>query len=268
LFEAGRSKGQTEGEQIANANHYADSADRQIERYCAGLESADAADCIRAVVEAANEDQRAESDLVAQKDAARWGFGSLIVSSVGAIISMGALAGLFISLGQTKQAIRDTREIGEAQVRAYLSLNIVGIVIDVINNEDGTNLAVKIDVRVVNSGSTPAYSPVIYYDIQEAAPNDVVPLAHPETMKQSPLRNGFISANGGSKTQLSRVFQVDDPAAFQTYEGRLIRFSYCINFLDEFDAVRWTPVISGTFHHWPKGKVSFLPDKIHEAAQG
>lgn len=224
-------------------------------------------DCLAAELDRYIGEDHSDQDLQAQAHMAFWAQALFWLTVVTAIISFGGLILLIVSLGQTRRAISDTREIGEAQVRAYLSINVRDVAIEVADDGDGSNLAVKIRIEVANSGNTPAYSPIIYYDIEEAIPERIVPMAVPETMQRSPLSNSFISAKGVSpNTQLSRVFQVDDPVAFQRFD-RLIRFSCCVSFLDEFRAERLTPVISGTFHHWPEGKFSFLPDNVHVSPQ-
>jgi hypothetical protein len=267
-FHAGRSKGQAEGQEAANSNYYASEAERQIQGYCLGLGPSDLRECIRDAIETQNESQRAESDLVAQRDAARWGLLSLALSGLGTLLSGGALVGLFASLAQTKRAISDTREIGEAQTRAYLSLKIKHLDVNVVSNEDGSNLAVVIQVEVENSGSTPAYSPVIHFSIEETQPQDVIALPEPETLQRSPLSTSFIAAHDAHKNQLSRVFWVVDPVAFQRFRERLVRFSYCVSFWDEFKVARQTPVITGTFVAWPEGMITFMPDKVREPIQG
>ncbi len=180
-----------------------------------------------------------------------------------------AAAFLLLSTLKTTQGMaRDTRDIGQKQARAYLFLQFGDVEFNVVDNKDGSNLVVKIGVNLTNSGSTPGYSPIIYYDIQEAVRSEIIPQPQPENMKSSPINTSFIPAKGKSKTNLSRTWRVDDPIAFQGFKDRLVRFSYCVNFLDEFEEDRWTPIISGTFHHWPEGSISFLPDKLHETADG
>jgi len=192
---------------------------------------------------------------------AEYAFWSTVFVAIGTVF-------LFATIWLTWRAVGDTREIGQKQARAYLVLQFGDVEFNVLDNKDGSNLGVKIGVSLTNSGSTPGYSPIIYYDIQEAVRNDIVPQAQPEAMQSSPISTSFIPAKGKSKTQLSRVWNVDDPIAFQRFKERLVRFSYCVNFLDEFGEDRWTPIISGTFHHWPEGSVSFLPDKLHETPSG
>ncbi|WP_273250117.1 hypothetical protein [Sediminimonas qiaohouensis] len=203
----------------------------------------------------------------ATRDMRDYALYSTILVGVGTVL-------LLFTLFLTRQANRAaqaavdvTREMGKKQARAYLYIKIGNFEISVVDNADSSNLVTRVVVTVANSGNTPAYSPVIYYDIQEAIPNQIIPLPNPETMQKTPVNNGFIPPNEDSTTRLSRTFEVDDPVAFQRFDKRIIRFTYCINFLDEFDEERWTPIISGTFHHWPKGSVSFLPDKIHEVQE-
>jgi hypothetical protein len=185
-----------------------------------------------------------------------------------AIFTIAIVVLVWRTLIATQDIARDTRDIGQKQARAYMFLRIGNVEFSITENKDGSNLVVKIAVELTNSGSTPSYSPIIYYDIQEAVQSDIIPQAQPDTMQSSPINTSFIPANGKSKSQLSRVWEVDDPIAFQRFKERLVRFSYCVNFLDEFGEDRWTPIISGTFQNWPEGSISFLPDKLHKTASG
>ncbi|MGC1502870.1 MAG: hypothetical protein WA782_01895 [Sulfitobacter sp.] len=208
--------------------------------------------------------KQSEYDLKAQQDMAAWAFGMLIVTVWLALITLFGVFFVWRTLKVTRDMARDTREIGQKQARAYLFVQLGQVEVSVVANKDGSNLVVNIATVIANSGNSPAYSPIVYYDIQEAIPNQITPISSPETMQKSPEGNSFIPPKGEANTRLSRVFAVDDPIAFQRFEKRLIRFTYCVNFLDEFNEDRWTPIVSGTFHHWPKGEVSFLPDKLHE----
>lgn len=72
-------------------------------------------------------EQHDEEDLIAQQDMAEWAFWLLLASVTGLIVSVSGLAALFVSLYQTRTAIKDNRVIGEAQVRCYLSIRDVYI---------------------------------------------------------------------------------------------------------------------------------------------
>ncbi|MER8455863.1 hypothetical protein NKH24_06950 [Mesorhizobium sp. M1300] len=68
------------------------------------------------------EAQKSKYDLAAQQEMAEWGFAMLLVSAFSLVISVFGLVALFVSLDQTRTAVRDTREIGEAQTAGYVAL--------------------------------------------------------------------------------------------------------------------------------------------------
>ncbi|WP_429924524.1 hypothetical protein ACQY1H_18455 [Agrobacterium vitis] len=88
---------------------------------------------------------------VLQQQSAEFAFLTILLGGIGSILSFGALWGLFRSLGQTQQAMADTREFGEKQSRAYVSFKVV-----TITKEDTTSNR-RITVEIENSGATPAY---------------------------------------------------------------------------------------------------------------
>jgi hypothetical protein len=79
-------------------------------------------DCIAKGVLAYQEKYNSEQDLRAQQDMAYWAMALFFLSVVSAIIGFVGLVALFISLKQTRQAISLDKEVGHAQVRAYLSV--------------------------------------------------------------------------------------------------------------------------------------------------
>lgn len=94
----------------------------------------------------ARESARSEADLVAQETVAKWAAPTFAVSLFSAMISAGALVGLYFSLQQTRTALTDNRELGEAGLRSYVDVQ------DVEFSSDGQ----AIIVRLANTGQTPA----------------------------------------------------------------------------------------------------------------
>lgn len=166
IFEAGRSKGVSEGEYVANADTYAKHADQEIEDRCLILDDPAKAICIREVVDAHNETERAERDLVAQSDMALWALIMLSVTALMAIITALGVWFVWRTLLATQKMAEDariataiTREIGEAQVRAYISISRVSIAID------ETAPHPKLQVVVKNAGQSPARSVEVVVEI-------------------------------------------------------------------------------------------------------
>ena len=88
-------------------------------------------------------------DAEAQQEMAQWAFATFVVGALGLVVSIFGLAALWASLRQTRQAITNEREIGNAQVRAYLNIEF-----EDINTVAGGNYPFKI----INTGQSPAIS--------------------------------------------------------------------------------------------------------------
>ena len=80
IFKTGGSTTLSRYKQQANTASYAASAEKEIEQRCLNLEPPRMAECIRGIIEATNEHNRDEDDLVAQTDMAWWAFWMVIVS--------------------------------------------------------------------------------------------------------------------------------------------------------------------------------------------
>ncbi|MDF1857066.1 hypothetical protein [Pseudooceanicola sp.] len=112
------------------------------------------AECISEAVDRYVESEHSDQDLQAQKDMAYWAQLLFWLTVVGSTVSVVGLWLLFVSLRHTRIAISDSREIGEAQVRAYLSLD---------TNEGKTVLQKfsageipQVEFVTKNSGNSPA----------------------------------------------------------------------------------------------------------------
>ena len=102
-----------------------DETRRQFEQRCAGLEGEEIFGCLRDQIESAREPSRAEEDVQAQKQMARWALWMLVVTGA---VGFGTITVAFLgvhwvkeTLVVTREAMLDTRKIGKAQVRAYLT---------------------------------------------------------------------------------------------------------------------------------------------------
>jgi hypothetical protein len=103
------------------------------------------AGCIEQAIHAYQTQDTSNKDLKAQQDMALWGLWMFVASAGGLVISVGGLFMLWQSLGQTREAISIDREVGHAQVRAYLSV-MPGRV------EEGEGA----EIILSNSGQSPA----------------------------------------------------------------------------------------------------------------
>jgi hypothetical protein len=130
--------GQQSGEREANSDTYARHAQDEINSACAGLDGTAQTECIVRVVEATNEHKRSESDLNAQRNMAKWALLMLL-----ATLAMAATT--VFGVYYVWRTLLTTREIGEAQVRAYVYVTNVKISV--------TSNALK--VEFTNLGNSP-----------------------------------------------------------------------------------------------------------------
>jgi hypothetical protein len=130
-------------------NTYAPEADR-----CIILPRESQSDCI---AEASNKERtyrRDEQDLAAQKTSAVWAYLMGSAALIGMILSAFGVFLVWRTFSATRESNLITREIGEAQVRAYIRVSIQGIGDGaVIQNETCPAFELKMD----NVGQTPAY---------------------------------------------------------------------------------------------------------------
>jgi hypothetical protein len=99
------------------------------------------------------EKKNSAQDLKAQMDMAYWAQVMAWVTVCGFFVSVGGLMMLFVSLRQTRTAIKDSRELGEAEVRAYLSLDLAGNDFPVVGFKEESP---SDENKVTNFGSSPS----------------------------------------------------------------------------------------------------------------
>lgn len=105
--------GEQSGERQAHSDTYARHAAEHIEQSCSMLDGSAQTECIVRVVEATNEQERAQDDLNAQKNMARWALLMLVATVAMAFVTAGGVYYVW-------RTLQTTREIGEAQVRSYI----------------------------------------------------------------------------------------------------------------------------------------------------
>ena len=137
-------------------SEYADNAEANIRRSCIGVDESAQTECVRQVVEASNEQQRAERDLSAQQEMARWALYMLAVSSAGLVITAVGIYYVRDTLIETRKSVQVTREIGEAQVRAYVGPPRVEAVIETVEGRRHFSIRGYLS----NSGNSPALLPM------------------------------------------------------------------------------------------------------------
>lgn len=107
--------------------------------------------CILGKIETYREQAVSDEDLEAQQQMARWTVVMGVVGVVSVPLSAFGLLALWFSLSQTRQAITTDREVGHAQVRAYLTIE-PGPPDDIRPGHSS-----KADITIKNTGQSPAY---------------------------------------------------------------------------------------------------------------
>jgi HAMP domain-containing protein len=155
IFQTGASTAISRYEKERHAGNYAAQAEQEIRDRCLLLDPSRSAECIREIIQATHEHERAESDLVAQSDMALWAFWMTIVSA-GALTATGlGVYWVRETLVETRKAVKAaddavavTRDIGKRQLRAYITVIAESIAI--------SPGQVKVNLFGKNTGQTPA----------------------------------------------------------------------------------------------------------------
>lgn len=98
--------------------------------------------------------KQAEYDLKAQQDMSAWALGMLIATVWLTVITLFGVYFVWRTLLATQDMARETREIGEAQTRAYLSIESATVI-------DEKGYFTKIRIVIKNTGMTPARNVLI-----------------------------------------------------------------------------------------------------------
>lgn len=114
------------------------------------------AKCVHDVIQATNEHDRAENDLVAQTEMAWWAFWMAIVSGAALIITAVGIYFIRETLVETRKAVKAaddavdvTQDVGQAQVRAYVACQSAKFAVDLD--------AFWCAVTLKNAGQSPAF---------------------------------------------------------------------------------------------------------------
>lgn len=108
-------------------------------------------ECLRNEIGAYQKQDTTNKDLQAQQDMAFWAFCTFAVGAASIAVGIGGLIALFMSLRQTRQAISLDREIGHAEVRAYLGIDFADQEINLSREKHPS-----ISFNVTNRGTSPA----------------------------------------------------------------------------------------------------------------
>ena len=145
-FYVGSQIGESRGEGNKHTAEYERHAEKKIRATCLSGQGGDIAECVAKVIRSTNEHQRAQDDLVAQTEMARWAFYMLVATVVVAVITG---AGVYY----VWRTLSITREIGEAQTRAYLTLEDANLR---VSYEADQSTTLEFTGKVTNTGQSPA----------------------------------------------------------------------------------------------------------------
>ncbi|WP_321505302.1 hypothetical protein [Breoghania sp.] len=176
-------------------------------------------------------------DLEAQQEMARWTAIMGVVGIVSIPLSVLGLIALWLSLRQTRRAISTDREVGHAQVRAYVSLEPARIT----EISPGKVLSGKFEIK--NTGQSPAhqmkYIARIFVENAGFSESEAdIVAAIPDDRKLG----AFIPANGSMEGEAeSDILSEDDiKSAMKTGDKKL--FLVCIvTYFDVFGVERGYP---------------------------
>lgn len=185
----------SKGYQAADSDHqsaYADNQAAQESRQkCAALASTkEAIQCYDEYVTTDRDHHRAEQDLDAQREMANWAEGMLWATLFvgGATIFITALGAFWVkrTLDQTKEAVRVaddavvvSREIGQAQARAYISITDPKLIDFEIGKKP------KIGLPFKNTGQTPAKRLEVIYNLEAISPTSAPKIYFERRFKSS-----------------------------------------------------------------------------------
>lgn len=140
------------GRESVYTNQHHESAEDRIQDRCIALPDARQAECIKEAIETSGEYQRAEKDLSAQQQMAEWAKWMLVMTVVMAAITMFGVVFVWQTLVATRAMALDAQRIGEAQVRAYLTVGEAEVRLEVSRDR----VKWRVDASFRNSGNSPA----------------------------------------------------------------------------------------------------------------
>lgn len=157
-YQFGREAGRLETEPHEHASAYKDRTDEDIEIVCLSRDTIEAA--IKCATQQknqsykANEEHRANHDLTAQRAMARYAWWMVFIAFASLLAAIGGIYYL-------RKTLFETRRIGQAEVRAYLSIvigsysisgNDIRFTVGVTNNGQSPSRGGKISCKIRGSG--------------------------------------------------------------------------------------------------------------------
>jgi hypothetical protein len=144
--------------------------------------------------------------------------------------------------------LKTTREVGNAQVSAYLSLNVN----EVRMEREGSDVLISIDARIENSGNSPAYAVRVGYNITQPLQGDMMELIYDID------KIGFVGVPHPMIPQKSKFHGTTLKRKMKYVPNSQVRFAYMIEFKNVFGELKTTPVFSGLLLEYPADSGRFV----------
>ena len=143
-------------EERRDAASYSVEAGSELFAHCAGRAEPDAFVCVAKAQEADREDRERQHDLKAQQDVAEWTAAGAILAGLGLIVTAAGLFYLARTLDETRRSTAVAREIGQKQIRAYLSFGRAEVMHEEFVSGEKVIPHLRFRFRVHNAGQSPA----------------------------------------------------------------------------------------------------------------
>lgn len=173
------------------------------------------------------------------------------------ILTLAAVALIFLTLKDTRQMVLDTRVIGQAQVRAHLHLEIVDASIKAIDVNGIDHVEVVFTCKVHNTGNSPAHRLSVLYGISQSYVGEVMTANSDGSDLPAAIRGiAAIPSQGEVSVELKRTF----PAELQSFSerGSHVGLRYVIKCFDVFNIEVYEPLVSGVFKEYPVGSGEYV----------
>ena len=249
-FYTGNESGYYQGQAERSTAQYPSDTQRIVDGCFKLPTRADKVKCIDEATKAAHENQRAEKDLTAQQEMEDWAWWVMVLGILQFLATIITLGFVKLTLDATLAAVKGTnvaakaaqdanaiaREVGEAQVRAYLRIELVKTC--VTTDLSGKKKA-QITLVYVNTGNSTAYDVRIAYKVEFGHKGDVITVID-DMDKIGTTNNPITQIFPNEQTGTEIVSFIDRP------KGMLLRFIYKIEWKDIFGRTNHTPAFSGT----------------------
>ena len=232
---------------VQTASLHIEYAQDRIRQTCINEDPATLLDCVTVEVMAAQDNGRAESDLDAQQAMALWAklmtLASVLglgVTTIGVYLVWGTLDQTRAATSAAQDAVSVTREIGQAQTRAYVSINHSAVFESIRSQQSHV-----MGMEIVNSGQTPAYdvsfAASLFVERADFIPDESFWIQHDfdKNGQNSHLPNG-------SPIRVAGDIFLEHLVAMNIHAGHHTIFAAChLTYTDVFKQKHTTRVVSG-----------------------